>query len=124
MGRRGNRGRGRPQRAYHGDGDQKAEPEVYDGDGGYDGYDQADDQCGPDDGYGFDDGPEGDGHGKIRPRDIGFFNPALDDSDGAGILSSEGTTIYTEVFAFTDRLRIVKVTQGIELVRNMWHMCL
>ncbi|KAL7629652.1 hypothetical protein AAE478_001175 [Parahypoxylon ruwenzoriense] len=42
--------------------------------------------------------------GSLKPEEVGFFNPSLKDPERTGIVAQGKNAVYTDVFAFTDRL--------------------
>ncbi|KAF7561559.1 hypothetical protein G7046_g2573 [Stylonectria norvegica] len=60
----------------------------------------------------------------LRPADVGLFNPDATDPTGAGMISDSKTTTYTDVFAFTDRLKHLRALRGEDPVREVWTQCL
>jgi len=71
---------------------------------------------------------EGDGGGgrtvTLKPDDVGYFNPTTRNPDGTGITSSGKVTIFTDVYAFTERLKHLKETRGELAVKEVWTTCL
>lgn len=59
----------------------------------------------------------------LELQDIGYFNPDAPD-DGTGISWEGTTTIYTDVFIFTSRLRHLAAVHGDALIRAAWDRCL
>ncbi|RYC55019.1 hypothetical protein CHU98_g11190 [Xylaria longipes] len=68
-------------------------------------------------------GPAGNGH-SLKAEEVGFFNPSTKDNDGSGAVAHGKQTIYTDVWAFTDRLSHLAVTHGEEKVKTVWTTCL
>ncbi|GAW26153.1 putative transposon Ty3-I Gag-Pol polyprotein [Rosellinia necatrix] len=64
------------------------------------------------------------GNGNLKPEEVGFFNPSSKDYDGSGALSQGKQTIYTDVWAFTDRLRHLAGVHGEAKVNTVWTTCL
>ncbi|KAI1281036.1 hypothetical protein F5Y07DRAFT_317004 [Xylaria sp. FL0933] len=60
----------------------------------------------------------------LKAEEVGFFNPSFKDHDGSGAVAQGKQTIYTDVWAFTDRLTHLAVTHGEDKVRTVWTTCL
>ncbi|KAI0410691.1 hypothetical protein F5X98DRAFT_87017 [Xylaria grammica] len=60
----------------------------------------------------------------LRSSDVGYFDPAAKDPTAAGIIADGKITKYTDVFAFTDRLKHLAAQQGEAEVRKVWTQCL
>ncbi|KAI1291230.1 hypothetical protein F5Y03DRAFT_45514 [Xylaria venustula] len=64
------------------------------------------------------------GPSAIRSADVGYFDPSAKDPTFAGLIADGKTTKYTDVFAFTDRLKHLATQQGDAEVRKVWTQCL
>lgn len=60
----------------------------------------------------------------LKPDDVGYFNPGQKDPEGHGIVAAGKHTIYTNIFAFTHRLKHLETTRGAQAVREVWSLCL
>ncbi|KAI0905914.1 hypothetical protein F4823DRAFT_110235 [Ustulina deusta] len=60
----------------------------------------------------------------LKAEEVGFFNPSLTDRDGSGSIAQGRQTIYTDVWAFTDRLAHLAETHGEDKVKTVWTTCL
>ena len=69
--------------------------------------------------------PAGDGgQSRLKSDEVGYFNPTARDTDGTGITSSGKVTVFTDVYAFTNRLRHLGETRGEQAVKEVWTTCL
>lgn len=56
------------------------------------------------------------GEGKLRPRDIGYFEP----NDGGLFTVKDGGHIHHNVYDFTNRMKVVAVTAGTRQALPAW----
>lgn len=60
----------------------------------------------------------------LKPADVGLFNPEAKDPQHLGMVSDGKMTVYTDVWAFTDRLKDLAATKDDNQVRSVWTQCL
>ncbi|KAJ2992809.1 hypothetical protein NUW58_g2043 [Xylaria curta] len=68
--------------------------------------------------------PVNQGVSSLRSSDVGYFDPGAKDPTSAGIIADGKITKYTDVFAFTDRLKHLAAQQSEAEVRKVWTQCL
>ncbi|KAG6291850.1 hypothetical protein E4U46_000739 [Claviceps purpurea] len=63
---------------------------------------------------------------RLRPSDIGFFNPDVTDEKGQGVITegNSSTTVYKCVLAFTQRLEDMAESHSEKAVKENWIACL
>ncbi|KAI1820165.1 hypothetical protein F4861DRAFT_543176 [Xylaria intraflava] len=64
------------------------------------------------------------GSGSLKAEEVGFFNPSLRDTDGSGTVTHGKQTIYTDIWAFTARLKHLTSVHGWPKVQTVWTTCL
>ncbi|KAK1963004.1 hypothetical protein LY78DRAFT_585581, partial [Colletotrichum sublineola] len=60
----------------------------------------------------------------LRSTDVGIFNPEAKDPTHLGMVNDGKLTVYTDIYAFTDRLNDLAASRGDAPVREVWTQCL
>ncbi|KAI1430791.1 hypothetical protein GGR50DRAFT_698666 [Xylaria sp. CBS 124048] len=60
----------------------------------------------------------------LKSEEVGFYNPSIRDADGSGAVASGKQTVYTDVWAFTDRLTHLAAVHGDDKLKAVWTTCL
>ncbi|KAK2034141.1 hypothetical protein LX32DRAFT_441932 [Colletotrichum zoysiae] len=60
----------------------------------------------------------------LRSADVGLFHPEAKDPNHLGMVSDGKLTVYTDVYAFTDRLTDLAASRGDAAIREIWTQCL